>query len=278
MLQSLTQWAPFILALLPKMLLVAVFAVGATVAAERAGPLIGGLIATLPVAAGPVYFFLALDHTPQFIAQSAEVSFAALPPVALMVVAYVLLAQRLKTGPAVGLSLLVWLAGTGGTVLVGSNLAIAICATVVIFGAGVIVVRPYGYVALEAGNSSIAELLVRAVAVAALVAVVEISAAVAGAEAAGIFAAFPIIFVAMMVIVQSRHGGPAAASVMANALPGLVGLPIAFLVVSFTAEPLGNLPALGIGLVIAVGWNAMLLAAHFLTEKKRPAPVGANTD
>src|SRR5918999_485457 len=46
----------------------AAFVVVATKAAERAGALIGAMIATLPIAAGPSYFFLALDHGPAFIA------------------------------------------------------------------------------------------------------------------------------------------------------------------------------------------------------------------
>ena len=45
------------------------FLLAATITAERAGPLIGGLVATLPISAGPVYIFLSLDHDAQFIAQ-----------------------------------------------------------------------------------------------------------------------------------------------------------------------------------------------------------------
>ncbi len=46
----------------------------ASMVAERSGPLIGALVATLPVSAGPVYVFLALDHDAAFIAQSALAS------------------------------------------------------------------------------------------------------------------------------------------------------------------------------------------------------------
>ena len=61
----------FALTLIVKMAVTAVFVVAATVTAERAGPLVGGLVATLPFGAGPVYVFLALDHDAHFIAQSA---------------------------------------------------------------------------------------------------------------------------------------------------------------------------------------------------------------
>ena len=61
----------FVLTLIVKMAVTAGFVLVATVTAERAGPLVGGLVATLPISAGPVYIFLALDHDAHFIAQGA---------------------------------------------------------------------------------------------------------------------------------------------------------------------------------------------------------------
>ena len=66
----------FALILIVKMAITAAFVVAATVTAERAGPLVGGLVATLPIGAGPAYVFLALDHDASFIAQSAVASLA----------------------------------------------------------------------------------------------------------------------------------------------------------------------------------------------------------
>jgi hypothetical protein len=65
----------YILALGLRMAVAAAFVVTTSVIAERAGAVIGGLIATLPVSAGPSYVFLALDHDPAFIAESALASF-----------------------------------------------------------------------------------------------------------------------------------------------------------------------------------------------------------
>ena len=66
----------FALTLIVKMAITAAFVLAATITAERAGPLVGGLVATLPIGAGPVYVFLALDHDAQFISQSAVASLA----------------------------------------------------------------------------------------------------------------------------------------------------------------------------------------------------------
>ena len=57
----------FWLSLLLKMAVTAGFVVGAAMVTERVGPTIGALVATLPIAAGPAYVFLALDHDSEFI-------------------------------------------------------------------------------------------------------------------------------------------------------------------------------------------------------------------
>ena len=76
------------------MAVTAAFVVAATVTAERAGPLVGGLVATLPIGAGPVYVFLALDHDAHFIAQSALGSLATNALNVVFALVYTLLAQK----------------------------------------------------------------------------------------------------------------------------------------------------------------------------------------
>ena len=84
----------FILSLALHMAVTAAFVVGASMIAERAGPAIGALIATLPISAGPSYVFLALDHDDAFIAQSALASVPMNAASVLMSMAFIFLAQR----------------------------------------------------------------------------------------------------------------------------------------------------------------------------------------
>src|SRR5674536_322178 len=84
----------FALAIIVKMAITAGFVLAATMTAERAGPLVGGLVATLPIGAGPVYVFLALDHDVQFIAQSAVASLTINAVNVVFATVYVLLAQK----------------------------------------------------------------------------------------------------------------------------------------------------------------------------------------
>lgn len=84
----------FWFALVLKMAVTGLFVTLATVVAERLGPTVGALVATLPVSAGPVYVFLALDHDAAFISASAVASLALNAITAIYVTIYVLLAQR----------------------------------------------------------------------------------------------------------------------------------------------------------------------------------------
>jgi hypothetical protein len=62
-----------------KITMTASIVVVASVVVERSGPFIGSLIAALPTAGGAAMIILALEHTPQFIAQSA-VGSSPMPP------------------------------------------------------------------------------------------------------------------------------------------------------------------------------------------------------
>src|SRR5438046_5526194 len=84
----------FILTLLLRMAITAAFVVSASVITERSGPVIGALVATLPISAGPSYVFLALDHGAAFIAEGALASLPINAATIFLGLTYVVLAQR----------------------------------------------------------------------------------------------------------------------------------------------------------------------------------------
>src|ERR1700759_4291068 len=84
----------FILVLASRMAVAAAFVVTASIITERSGPVIGALVATLPISAGPSYVFLALDHDAAFISQSALASLPINAVTMFLVLTYVVLAQR----------------------------------------------------------------------------------------------------------------------------------------------------------------------------------------
>src|SRR5260221_8752491 len=100
----------FFLILALRMAVTAGFVVSASVIAERAGPVIGALVATLPISAGPSYVFLALDHDAAFIAQGALASLPINAATIVLSLIYVVLAQRHNVIVSLGAAVMVWLA------------------------------------------------------------------------------------------------------------------------------------------------------------------------
>ena len=100
----------FILILALRMAVTAAFVVSASVITERSGPVIGALVATLPISAGPSYVFLALDHDAAFIANGALASLPINAATILLALTYVVLAQRHSALVSWGAAAAVWIA------------------------------------------------------------------------------------------------------------------------------------------------------------------------
>src|SRR5438093_11312648 len=100
----------FILTLALRMAITAAFVVTASIVTERSGPVIGALIATLPISAGPSYVFLALDHDAAFIAEGALASLPINAATIFLGLTYVLLAQRRGALVSASAAITVWIA------------------------------------------------------------------------------------------------------------------------------------------------------------------------
>lgn len=138
----------FWLALAIKMAVTALFLSAATIIAERLGVVAGALVATLPVSAGPVYVFLALDHGAAFISASAVASLALNTATAIFITVYVLAAQRRSLWISISLALAVWLAVTLAFVPVRWTAVSALALNLVVFALCAWIVEPYGRVAM----------------------------------------------------------------------------------------------------------------------------------
>jgi len=249
------------LALLPfKMALAASVVVGCSLLAERSGPLVAAMIATLPISLGPVLVFLALDHGPAFIAGSALGTMNANATHASFVLSYVLLAQRHGVVASLGGAFAIWIV----LLLVIRSLALPVLPltiiTVLAFLAVHQLVRPYLRVRAKppAGISRYA-IPIRAACVAALVAIVTGLSERVGPQWSGILAGLPIILSSLIIILHTRAGGPAAAAVIGSSALGLLGAGLGLAAVHLAAVPWGSWAALGLGLAICVGWNLILL-------------------
>lgn len=250
----------FWFALVTKMAITALFVSAATIIAERLGAAVGALVATLPVSAGPVYVFLALDHDPTFVSATAIVSLALNAATAIFVTVYVLVAQRRPLWVSVSLASTVWLATALALGPVHWTAGSAFILNVVVFGLCLFIVEPFSLVRMPPTARPWYDLVIRAVIVTLLVGAVVILSFRIGPSGSGVLAVFPVIYMSIMVTLHPRVGGPATAAVLANAIPGLAGFGGALLTLHLTAVPLGSALALIVALGVSVAWNAALYA------------------
>ena len=258
----------FAIALIVKMAITAGFVLAATMTAERAGPLVGGLVATLPIGAGPVYVFLALDHDAHFIAQSAVASLAINAVNVIFALVYALLAQQRSLALSLSGAFLVWL--VLALVIHSIDWSFTAAAAMNIAGLSVCLwlARPLRHVRMPAFRARWYELAMRAVMVAILVGVTVTFSFQIGPGASGILAVFPIVLISMMIILHRRVGGPPSAAVLANAITGLVGFGFACCALHFAAEPFGTAIGLTLALATSIGWTFLVYGA-----RKRGIPV-----
>lgn len=248
----------FALTLILRMAVTAVFLLAATVTAERTGPLVGGLVATLPISAGPVYIFLALDHNAHFIAQGALGSLVTNALNVLFAVTYALLAQKRSLTVSLSGAFAVWFALSIAAGFVHWGLPLAIAFNVVILGASLRIVHPLRHVRVAAVQARWYDIVMRAVLVALLVGLVVTLSFTIGPTASGNLAVFPIVLTSIIIILHRRIGGPATAAIMANAVIGLGGFALAVITLYATVEQLGSPLALGLALAVSVGCNMLI--------------------
>ena len=245
----------FILTLALRMAITAAFVVSASVITERSGPVIGALVATLPISAGPSYVFLALDHDAAFIAEGALASLPINAATIWLALTYVVLAQRRNALVSFAGAVAVWLVLAALSRTVQWSLAGGLLANAVTFAICLPLMQRYRHVRMPLITRRWFDIPLRASLVASLVATVVVLSRWVGPGVSGVIALFPVVFTSMMLILHPRMGGRPTAAVIANGGWGLMGFGIAIAVLHVTALRFGSAIALGLGLATCVIWN-----------------------
>jgi len=252
----------FWLALAIKMAVTAGFVVLATATAERAGALVGALVATLPISAGPAYVFVALDHDASFIAASALASLTVNAVTAIYALVYAAAAQTRGLALSLAVALSAW---TVLALIVRSiewTLTAACLLNMVVIPSCVAIGRRFRNAAMPLVTRRWHDIPLRAAMAAVLVAVVVGSSARVGPAVTGMLAVFPIVLTSLMIILQPRIGGRASAAVLANTLSGLGGFFFCILALRLAAVPLGSAGALILALAVSVAANLLIWIAR----------------
>src|SRR6201996_9522424 len=248
----------FLLILALRMAVAAAFVVTASFIAERSGPAVGALVATLPISAGPAYVFLALDHDAAFIAQGALTSLPINAATLSLGCVYVLLAQRHNLAVSFLPAAAVWIAIAsfiaslqwsiwGGLLL--NAVAFAICTPLM---------QRYRHAKMPPVARRWYDVPFRASLVAVVVASVVTLSGKVGPSMSGILALFPGVFCSLMLILHPRIGGKATAAVIAHSAWGLMGFGLAFVVLHLAASHVGSAAGLSLALATCVIWNLAL--------------------
>jgi hypothetical protein len=245
----------FVLTLSLRMAVTAAFVVTAAIITERSGPVIGALVATLPVSAGPSYVFLALDHDAAFIAQGALASLPINAVTMFFGLTYIHLARRHNVIVSLGTAMVVWF---GLAVLVRQfewSLAAGILANALAFAVCLPLMARFRHAKMPVLTRRWYDILLRAALVSTLVGTVVTLSATIGPSGSGVLAVFPVVFSSLLLILHPRIGGLPTAAVMANGGWGLMGFGFAIAVMHLSALRYGSTIALSLALATCVMWN-----------------------
>jgi hypothetical protein len=237
----------------------------ATLLGRRYGQIAAGLVAGLPIVAGPILYFYAAEQGPAFGAAAALSTLLGLVSLSLFTVAY---AWRAWGGGSVLSSLVLgWLAFLVGTVLINHllatrepNLAEALC-----FGVGslLLALRSLPPTREPGAGPAVAvpawDLPVRLLATALLVWLLTHFAQTLGPTLGGLLTPFPIASTVLTVFAHSQGGSEAARSVLKGLLLALNAFAAFCAVLALALAPWGLAPAFGAALLAAAAVQAAMV-------------------
>ena len=228
--------------LLLKLTLTPILIGGASLAARRWGPTIGGWIVALPLTSGPVLLFIAIEHGPTFAATTSVGTLLGLAAIAGYCVGFIAGSTR---GPATAFASAT--AAYAATGLVGQFLAGWPFPVLVLVAAGAIALALMTLPATSSAKSTTPhprwDLPARIIVGTALVLALTSVAPLLGPTASGIVTTFPVYVSVISVFAFLHDGRPAALGVLRGLLVGLFGTIGFYIAVHTLVEPAGVGPA-----------------------------------
>jgi len=252
-----------LLPLLAKALSTAAVVVLASVMAEAFGPFWGALVTSLPIATGPAYVFLALDHSDSFIATAALNSFVSISALLVFLITYALIGQRLRPLLSLGSALLTWMVASLILRMINWTVPLALLMDTVAFFAAFRIARRV-QVVLPFPRKPMArrwyDLPLRGAIVGSFVLLVVSVADLLGPQATGIASVFPITLTSLLLLLRPRVGAAEAVMVTLITVRGMIGLSGFLMTLHLTAIPLGAPWALVAGLGTSFAWSGVMMA------------------
>ncbi len=256
-----------------KLLLAPSFVVGASLAARRFGPRVGGLIAGLPVVAGPILLAYALAHGSAFAAGAAVGTLLGLVSLIAFVVVYAHLADRAFWGASMLGGWLAFALATAAfsalSVPAGAALAIAgvgLCAGLLLTPR--VRVEPRTHPRLPAWD-----LPMRAACALALVLTLTAVAGWLGPQLSGLLAPFPIIATVLATFTHAQRGSGEVQRLLRWLLGGYGAFALFCFTLAVSLRPLGTAAAFALASAVALLSQATILGVMARTPDLGAAPV-----
>ncbi len=256
-----------------KVLLAPGFVVCASLAARRFGPRVGGLIAGLPLVAGPILLIYALNHGRAFAAGAAAGTLLGLISLTAYIVVYGRLARHLSWAPAM---LLGWLAFAVMTVIFSAvslpaGVALALACLCLLLGLAALP-RPGASIASETPLPAW-DLPLRAACALALVLTLSAVSGWLGPQLSGLLAPFPIIATVLATFTHAQRGADEVLRLLRGLLSGLSAFALFFFTLALALRRLDTASAFVIA--TAASLLAQVVILSVTRGERTPAPLPA---
>jgi hypothetical protein len=244
-----------------KLLLAPSFVVGASLATRRFGPRVGGLIAGLPVVAGPILLAYALAHGRAFAAGAAAGTLLGLVSLIAFVVVYARLAGRVFWGASM---LAGWLAFAVGTAAF-SAVSLPAGAALGLAGGGllaglVLLPRPGRDLPVQLPPPAW-DLPLRAGCALALVLTLTAVAGWLGPQLSGLLAPFPIIATVLATFTHAQRGTDELLRLLRGLLSGFGAFALFCFALAISLQQLDTLSAFVLATALALIVQATIFAS-----------------
>lgn len=241
-----------------KLTIVPLLIAAITFAGHRWGPAVSGWLAGLPVVAGPVLFFIAIEQGLPFAATAAIATLAGVLGAVSFAIVYAWVAMRFAWPTSFACGLVAYFAVVAVLHLISPSIYLAALVSV-----GSLILGPRLFPRTTALAPSVvstyAEIACRMLAGAVLVVLVTHFSANLGPQLSGLFAVFPVI-TSVLAVFSHRHSGCGYTVLLLRGL--LFGL---FAFTAFCLALALALPAFGIGLGFLAAVSCALLV-QFLSR------------
>lgn len=243
-----------------KLALVPLLIAAISLAGAKLGPRVAGALTGLPVVAGPVALFLALEQGPAFAARAAVATLAGEGSLALFCVLYAWTCLRTPWWVSLAVG---WAGFALGTLLLDrvapsfpGAVAIALVAPVALLALSPEPARPGARNAAPPGDLGL-----RMAAGAALVVALTAAADALGPRLSGLLTVFPVAVTVLAVFSHRGEGGPFAVHLLRGLAWGLYCLTAFFAALALFLERLGVAWGFAVAVVASLATQAVVLQA-----------------